>query len=146
MRKKYLLLGRFTVVFLSLNMLFNVSCQSPVKNSVKDMLVEYLNDPLGVDTEKPRFSWKIASQDRDVKQVAYQIIVSEHKKDIKKRKGTVWNSGKITGDESVNIDYMGIPLESNKTYYWTVSVTLGNDKVMWGEQSSFHTGVLNNAL
>lgn len=146
MRKKHLLLGRFTVVFLSLNMLFNVSCQLPVKNSVKDMLVEYLNDPLGVDTEKPRFSWKIASQDREVKQVAYQIIVSEHKKDIKKRKGTVWDSGKITGDESVNIDYMGIPLESNKTYYWTVGVTLGNNKVMWGEQSSFHTGILNNAL
>ena len=34
MRKKHLLLGRFTVVFLSLNMLFNVSCQLPVKNSV----------------------------------------------------------------------------------------------------------------
>jgi alpha-L-rhamnosidase len=139
-------LGRFTVVLLSLHMLLNISCQSPGKNSIKEMLVEYLNDPLGVDTEKPRFSRKIVSQERGVKQVAYQIIVSKHKKDIKKRKGTVWDSGKITGDRTVNIDYEGIPLESNKTYYWTVGVSLDNDKVIWGEQHSFHTGLLNNAL
>ncbi|MEN6323410.1 MAG: family 78 glycoside hydrolase catalytic domain [Proteiniphilum sp.] len=146
MGKKHFLLGKSMVVLLCLHMFFNISCQSSVKNPVQEMWVEYLNNPLGIDTEKPRFSWKIVSQERGVKQAEYQIIVCDHQKDIKRRKGTVWDSGIITDDESVNINYKGIPLESNKTYYWTVGVSLNNGKMIWGEQHTFHTGILDNAL
>jgi alpha-L-rhamnosidase len=37
---------------------------------------EYLEDPIGLDTPNPRFSWCLAHNERNQKQSAYQIIVA----------------------------------------------------------------------
>ncbi|MFA6703090.1 MAG: hypothetical protein WCS06_10570 [Dysgonamonadaceae bacterium] len=48
-----------------------------------ELICEYENNPLGIDNEKPRFSWKIVSQKKNQKQTAYEIIVSSKLKTIK---------------------------------------------------------------
>ena len=62
---------------------------------VKDLLVEYLEEPLGLDTLNPRFSWKLKSSKRGQRQTAYQVLVGSSYKNIKGGAGDIWDSGKI---------------------------------------------------
>ena len=46
---------------------------------VGDLRVEYIKNPAGIDVSRPRFSWKLVSDERGVSQTAYTIIVSTDK-------------------------------------------------------------------
>src|SRR5690606_7424240 len=83
------------------------------------------------------------SEERDVKQAAFRIIVSESSKETENETGSVWHSGKISGDETVNLEFNGNPLQSNKKYFWRVRVWLDDQTSTWSEPASFHTGILN---
>jgi alpha-L-rhamnosidase len=78
-----------------------------------------------------------------VKQSAYRIIVGESLSEVKKETGSVWDSGKISGDKTVNVEFSGSPLQSNTTYFWRVRVWLDDEASIWSEPASFHTGILN---
>ncbi len=108
-----------------------------------ELICEYENNPLGIDNEKPRFSWKIESQKKNQKQTAYEIIVSSKLKTINKNKGDVWNSGKIISSQSTHIPYEGIKLKSYTRYYWRVR-TYDKDgkKSTWSDVNWFETAVL----
>ena len=83
---------------------------------VGNLRVENLDQPLGIDTAEPRFSWQIISDKRDVRQTAYQIIVNDDK-------GEVWNTGKVESDQQLWIPYAGKQLESNiSVSSWAVKV------------------------
>jgi len=85
-------------------------------------------DPHGIDVAKPRLSWILDSG----KQTAYQIVVDG-----------VWDSGKVTSDQSVAVEYAGSALESQKGYNWRVRVWDANDTVgEWSPYGRFVTGVL----
>jgi len=137
-------LETFRLVFIVFVFLLSISCQPPKKYEIKDLAVEYLTNPLGVDVEQPRFSWKIFSDESDVKQVAYQIIVGESINEVKKENGFVWDSGKIAGRETVNVEYSGNPLQSNTKYFWRIHVWLNDETSAWSEPVFFHTGILDN--
>lgn len=95
---------------------------------------------LGIDVEKPRFSWQMVMQnaERGYSQKAYQITVTDEAGQ------TVWDSGRVSSDLSLNIEYAGAPLQPTTCYFWTVNVW--NQK---GEQSSstswFETGLMSKA-
>lgn len=61
---------------------------SPVKVMLR---CEYLHEPLGMQNQNPRLSWSYSGVHADVRQLAYQIIVSP------KQTGTphLWNSGRV---------------------------------------------------
>ena len=136
-------LGTLRLVFIVFVFLLSISCQSLKNYKINDLTVEYLTNPLGVDMEQPRFSWKIFSDERDVKQVAYQVIVGESVKEMESETGSVWDSGKIYGNETVNVEYNGNSLQSNTTYFWRVRVWLDDETSVWSDPVFFHTGILN---
>ncbi|SHI55138.1 alpha-L-rhamnosidase [Tangfeifania diversioriginum] len=129
--------------FLFLIAIIIISCVQNHKTNISELTVEYLTNPLGVDVEQPRFSWKIFSEERDEKQTAYQIIVGESAKETENETGSVWDSGKISGDETVNVEFSGKPLQSNTKYFWRVRVWLDDKTSVWSEPAFFHTGILN---
>jgi alpha-L-rhamnosidase len=88
---------------------------SPV--SVNNLRCEMLTNPEGIDVLSPRLSWEINSTGHNVKQTAYQIIVSSSLEKIDS--GDLWNSGKITSDQSIHIIYKG---KRSTDYYWKVKV------------------------
>ena len=117
-----------------------ISCTGNHLLMVSNLRCEYLENPLGMDKIQPRFSWYISSNQRGTIQSAYRIIVVDTPEAISKGNGNIWDSGKISSDQSTNLEYKGSPLQSDKTYYWNV--------IVWdqkGEQSSetkaalFHT-------
>ncbi len=83
---------------------------------------EYLQNPLGIDAAAPHLSWQSDSTQRNWKQAAYQILVSSSSDLLQSEHADIWDSGKITSEQSVGIAYSGPALESRKRYHWKVRV------------------------
>lgn len=82
---------------------------------LKDLFIEYRENPIGLDVEKPRFSWKLLSREKNVLQTAYHIIV-------KKSGELVWDSGKCKSGSSILVEYGGQKLEKCTRYDVQVEV------------------------
>ena len=105
---------------------------------VGNLRVENLDQPLGIDTAEPRFSWQIASDKQDVRQTAYQIIVSTDK-------GEVWNSGRVESDQQLWVRYQGQPLKSATQCTWKVKVWTNVGETAWSDEVSFGIGLLKES-
>ena len=68
-----------------------LSAASPLK--IDQLSCEYLQNPLGIDTKTPRFSWTMSSSRRNQFQSAYEIIVSTKLEEIQKLKGECLDIG-----------------------------------------------------
>lgn len=103
---------------------------------LKDLRIEYRKNPVGLDVEKPRFSWKLESDQKNVLQTAYMIIVKENDDSV------VWNTGKVNSDQSVLIEYEGQSLKATTNYKVQVKVwdNKGEQDVVEGY---FETGLLS---
>ena len=101
------------IILLAMLPLMGIAKKKVVKPdvSVENLRVENLERPLGIDTAEPRFSWQITSDKQDVRQTAYQIIVSDDK-------GEVWNTGRVESEQQLWLRYAGKPLQSNTACTW----------------------------
>ncbi|MFN8354182.1 MAG: family 78 glycoside hydrolase catalytic domain [Spirosomataceae bacterium] len=107
---------------------------------------EYQDRPLGMDVTKPRLSWQVKSAVRNAKQTAYQIVVASTEENLKKDNGDVWNSGKVTSDQSLFVEYKGKALESRKRYFWKVKIWDEKAKpTAWSETAWWEMGLLNKS-
>jgi alpha-L-rhamnosidase len=104
---------------------------------------EYLENPVGIDTEMPRFLWILNSNEKSKMQTAYRIVVYTRNSASEE---TIWDSGKILCPGSVNNFYKGEKaLQSQTTYYWKVKIWDENDmESSWSDPAFFHTGFLGN--
>jgi alpha-L-rhamnosidase len=98
-----------------------------------DLKVEYLVNPLGVDTSTPRFFWVDHHKQKDQQQTAYQIEVLQN-----------WDSGKIFSNQTAHVFYNGsTPLRSNTVYQWRVKWWDKQGTASdWSELANFHIGLL----
>ena len=105
---------------------------------VKNLMVEYLKNPMGIDVEQPRFSWQMIAPEgeRGYTQAAYQIIVTNPEGEI------MWDSKKVTDNESLNIHYAGSQLQPATRYNWSVTVWDQNG-INASESAWFETGLMN---
>lgn len=92
---------------------------------------EYRENPLGIDSFKPRLGWVIGNPasenssgvvERGVSQTAYQVLVASDAQLLARDQGDLWDSGKVDGDRSIQIEYAGKPLESRMHCHWKVRV------------------------
>ena len=117
--------------------------QANAQINVQNLRCEMLINPLGIDTKQPRFSWQIISNQRNVQQTAYQILVASSKEQLNKNEADVWNSGKQNTSQSIHVNYSGKPLESGKKYFWKVKVVTSKGEAT-GEPAYFSMGLLNS--
>ncbi len=114
------------------------------KTGVGHLLCEYHNNPVGIDVVQPRLSWQLFSDEQNITQTAYEIRVASTLKDLSSRSKQLWNSGKISSPQSVNVVYEGPELASKQRVYWQVRVWDNNDKSSaWSEPAYWETGLLN---
>src|SRR5882724_11089067 len=103
---------------------------------------EYKENPVGIDTRAPRFSWEIQSDRRGVTQSAYQIIITQAAAEM--RNLPVWDTGKVNSDQSIQVSYTGQQhFQSAQRYYWRVRIwdATGNASE-WSEPVFFEMGLL----
>lgn len=113
---------------------------------VSHLSCEYRTNPLGIDAAQPHFSWQMISDKHNILQTAYQILVSKSLTALKQDKGEVWDSKKITSNQSIQIKYKGAELQSAQKYYWKIKVWDNQSKQSaWSEPAFFQMGLLNAA-
>ena len=104
------------------------------------LMVEFLRNPsLGnVNTPFPNFSWIVNGLDS---QNTYQILVATSRKKLDAGVGDLWDSGKISSKESVNITYRGVPLNPITSYFWSVRIgTRKSKSLLISDIQEFKTG------
>ena len=112
---------------------------------VTDLRTEQLKNPLGIDIRHPRLGWRIESDEQNVMQTAYHILVASSPELLAQGKGDCWDSGKVKTDASQWITYQGETLKRNTPYYWKVKVYTHTNETDWSEPASWSMGLLNEA-
>ena len=102
--------------------------------TISHLTVEYLEHPMGIETQTPKFGWWLDAAENGLLQAAYQIVVTKDEQ-------IMWNSQKVCSDKVFQIPYEGDTLEPETQYTWTVTV--------WDQQgdkesasSTFETGLM----
>lgn len=83
---------------------------------------ESADSPLGIDSQKPRLSWQLSTDDRGVRQSAYRILVATSPDQLAHDRADVWDSRRVQSAESVGIEYAGPSLSARQRYFWKVQV------------------------
>ena len=144
------MLSRF---FCSLLILFELFISSPLRAQkrapalrVDNLICEYKANPIAVDVSYPRLSWKLLTQARNTRQVAYEIRVGTSALALAHGRKTLWETGKVYSDQSVLISYNGPELTSREKFYWQVRVWDNKNNVSaWSMVNYWKMGLLKPA-
>ncbi|WP_114749768.1 sulfatase-like hydrolase/transferase [Pleomorphovibrio marinus] len=107
----------------------------------ENLHVEFIRNPSGLTLKdkKPEFGWQVPKG--LVFQTAYQVLVSSSQEKIDQNIGDMWDSGKVTDQQSFNVSYQGATLEENKTYYWKVRLWDGDNRTgRYAESQAYKVG------
>jgi alpha-L-rhamnosidase len=118
---------------------------SPVQAdlSPEQLSCEYKSDPLAVDSVHPRLFWKVTSKDRGEQQTAYQIIAASTPERLSSGAPDLWDTGKVTSSETIQLPYGGKPLSSGQQVFWKVRVWDKNGKPSgWSKTATWAAGLL----
>jgi len=130
---------RLSALFLSLSLFFSCSPNKEHIRVTESMVEGYSSVPALVQTQQPKFSWKLHSDFNGTYQTAYQIFVGDGPENLEP--GNIWNSGKINSKQSQLIPYSGVKLNAGTRYFWKVKVWDEAGKSVWSKVSSFQFGL-----
>src|SRR5688572_6589713 len=113
---------------------------------VTNLRCENTQNPVGVDVLKPRFSWELRSNQQNILQTAYRILVADDTSLLQENTGNIWDSKKIGSSESIQVKYNGKVLRSAKKYFWKVMVWDNKGNISaWTANASWQMGLLSRA-
>lgn len=123
---------------------FALSAAKP--EAPRSLLTEHLQNPLGVNTLTPRFSWKNSGKDFRV-QGAYEIVVGTDSATVASgNKADLWNSGRVASGESHLVEYAGAALHPRTQAWWKVRVwNQDGDRSPWSAVQRFGIGITPDA-
>ncbi|MCC5877824.1 MAG: family 78 glycoside hydrolase catalytic domain [Candidatus Sumerlaeia bacterium] len=103
---------------------------------------EYMNNPVGIGEEKPRLSWIAEATRQDLRgqrQSAWQVQVTTRAAGFEAP--SHWDTGKVDTAQSIQIEYMGKPLEGDRKYLWRVRLWDGDGNVSpWSDAATWRMG------
>lgn len=116
----------------------------PERPQVVDLRADHARNPIGIDTRRPRLSWRLEAEDRGVEQRALQVRVASDPELLAEDEADVWDSGLVEATRPW-VDYGG-PTASATRYYWQARVWDGLDRVSaWSDPAYWETGLLDDA-
>ena len=111
-----------------------------------DLRCEYLTGPLAVDVTQPRLSWRLetdAPQARAQCQQAYRLLVASTPELLQQQHADLWDSGRVTSNRCLHVEYRGLPLRSRQLCYWQVQIWDQNGRASaWSTMASWRMGLL----
>jgi len=119
---------------------------SAAATTVTALRCEYLTAPDNLDSPHPRLSWRIESDRRGAAQTAWQVRVASSAVKLTRGEADLWDSGRVTGDQTNQIAYAGKPLTSRAECYWQVQVwDERNESSGWSAPARWAMGLLQSA-
>lgn len=110
------------VLFFPLICALTLSASGAALQTPTDLRTEYAVNPLGLEARHPRLSWKLHSSQRAARQSAYQILVASSTQLLQRGQADLWDSGRVTSGQSIQVPYDGAPLASRQRCAWMVRV------------------------
>ncbi len=129
----------------ALSLLLTAGASIPAKAALSpaNLRCEYAVNPMGVDAPNPRLFWTVESKERGQKQTAYEILAASSPELLAQDKGDLWDSGKVASEETIQIPYVGRPLESSQPVFWKVRVWDANgSRSAWSCPAGWTMGIL----
>lgn len=112
--------------------------------TVDGLRCEYRANPLGIDVAKPRLSWVLQSDERGQHQTACQILAASAADRLARDEGDLWDSGRMTTNQTIHIPYGGQPLQSSERVFWKVRVWDKNAQASaWSQTAWWEMGLLS---
>ncbi|RRB00761.1 family 78 glycoside hydrolase catalytic domain [Larkinella rosea] len=114
--------------------------------TISDLHTENLTNPEGITKSSPRFSWILTSNQRNLKQEKYQILVASSLDKLNQNEGDLWNSGLVSSDRSQWVAYAGQSLTSRQNCFWKVKIR-SQDGVEsgWSQPARWSMGLLQSS-
>lgn len=110
---------------------------------VTDLRCEFAQDPLGVDVTQPRLFWRVASDERSQRQTAWQALVASSAAALAADRGDLWDSGRVSSDETTFVRYAGAVLASSQQVFWKVRAWDRDGRLSaWSAPASWTMGLL----
>ena len=114
------------------------------KISPKNLSVENLSNPLGIDAPSPRFKWMIEDARDGASQTAYRIRIGTDSAAVAKGKGGFWDTGIVKNSRMQVAFESKSALKPFTRYFWTVQVWDRNGKKSKKSVvASFETGMVD---
>lgn len=114
--------------------------------AIDGLTCNHVRNPLGVDSPRPKLSWKLRSGARGQHQTAYRIVAASSIERIDQGSYDLWDTGRVESPDSVFIEYAGQPLSSRQRCFWRVMVWDKDDlPSCWSETASFEMGLLERS-
>lgn len=105
---------------------------------------ENLENPVGLDIARPRFSWWIHDRRQGARQSARQVQLATSSAKLQSQPD-VWDSGPVESPQSHLLFYAGPALQPRTRYHWRVrSWDADGLQSDWSEPASFETGLLGS--
>ncbi|HZI33957.1 MAG TPA: alpha-L-rhamnosidase N-terminal domain-containing protein, partial [Candidatus Binatia bacterium] len=111
--------------------------------TITDLRCEDLANPSGIDATQPRLGWLLHSSTRDEMQTAYRILVASSAQKLGAGEGDLWDSGKVSSDQSIQVVYGGAPLPARGQCFWKVRVWDNHGNASnWSQPAKWTMGLL----
>ncbi|MFH1022796.1 MAG: family 78 glycoside hydrolase catalytic domain [Planctomycetota bacterium] len=118
---------------------------NPTRHKAISLRCEHLENPLGLDETRPRLSWRIADERPGARQTAWQVVAAGSPESLA-QSPHLWDSGRVRGDQCLDIIYAGRALKSRQRVFWRVRVWDREGAVSdWSETACFEMGLLKSA-
>src|SRR3954454_10076607 len=82
-----------------------------------DLRCEHLVDPLGVDRPRPRLTWALARDGRDLRVTAHRVLVASSPEALAADRGDRWDSGRGASTATL-ARYAGAGLPPRSASWW----------------------------
>jgi alpha-L-rhamnosidase len=106
------------------------------------MLVNGVSNPLAVERDAVRFTWRQRDGGRGETQTAYRILVATSRELLAANRGDAWDSGKVDSEKSAAVAYAGTALPAATRVQWKVRTWNATGKPgSWSEPARFDTGL-----
>ena len=115
----------------------------PAAASPVQLRTNHLTNPIGIDSPNPQFAWQSNATTQNWMQSAYQIRVATTEKKLAANQADIWNSGRTTSSDSINILYKGPALKPQTRYFWSVRVWDNKGGNSTSTPAWFETGLLS---
>lgn len=132
-------------LFAILFVFFFVDFQSFSQIQLINLKCEHLQNPIGLDEPRPRFTWQVQSEQPGYLQDAFQLVVGTDEEKVASGTGNVWESGTVNSS-TIPAVYNGPDLQPFTRYFWSVRVKENNSGWSdWSEAAFFETGMMDMA-
>jgi alpha-L-rhamnosidase len=86
------------------------------------LIVNGMSNPLAIDRDTVRFTWRSAAASRGEEQKAFQILVASSAERLPAGNAELYDSGKVDSDQSASVEYRRRPLPPGARFWWKVRV------------------------